>query len=92
MSFFVVRFLREFAPSLATSRSFRLGKIHIHKCRLCLFFLVLPVFVRSVGLLIHFANSQEGALAEKYRAIHVQKNPDSKTFIVGEKNTQFGIC
>lgn len=56
------------------------------------FFLVLPVFVRSVGLLIHFANSQEGALAEKYRAIHVQKNPDSKTFIVGEKNTQFGIC
>lgn len=28
---------------------------------------------------------QEGEQAERYRDLHVRKNPDSKTFIVGEK-------
>lgn len=27
---------------------------------------------------------QEGAQAEKYRKLHVENNPNSKTFIVGE--------
>lgn len=34
---------------------------------------------------------QEGEQAERYRDLHVQKNPDSKTFIVGEKCTTFVV-
>lgn len=44
----------------------------------------LPCFYACMCFLVLSINSQEGALAEKYRALHAQKNPDSKTFIVGE--------